>query len=627
MAERSHRHAVAEPDAELGTEHTQEPGKQTQVAAAYGMTSDPTKSAPEVVELRRQVRRFEISVDAQEALHLETKNLRDEYFIVAATSEVAAEAKEALSGLWARLTGKPKVQHIDEDVELPPLAMWQRVRASIEQARQAIGKLERKPGDPVIRDEIQRAVAAAKLEFEHCHRRLDEYRTRAIEGAETSQETLETVVTICAMIEMIASGGLAAGAGAGLVASSAAGAAAAGGSKLVFGAAQRGSEVAHGTRDDFGLGELLAEAATETAAGFAMSFVGGKLSQKFLPLLARRLAAVAPSSISAMISKLGGAELAASGKPGAKLLAEAMLAARDVMTEVISTVAAAPLSTAVNAVGKRIRTGAPVTAEQFLDQVLDDMFAAGVASLIVGGITRGRTAITRAKQQGEPAGTGTGHEPAGQPTPEPQLRAEPPTAPTGGQGGPIRQVTSNLDELYVHAEAAQQALTAATNKISAAVGATPDIPPNLKGRPRALQKINADYGGDASQIVDLARSSIVCDTVEQVNLAAKLLKEQFPVARIKDRFARPSDGYRDMLFNLTMPNGHIVEVQVHLKAVKAAKDNGMGHKLFEQLRDIEAAIKLENRPATAAETTKIKELKAGMKTVYDQAYVAAGGEL
>jgi hypothetical protein len=36
------------------------------------------------------------------------------------------------------------------------------------------------------------------------------------------------------------------------------------------------------------------------------------------------------------------------------------------------------------------------------------------------------------------------------------------------------------------------------------------IPDKLKRRERALQKINADYGGDASRITDLARSSIVC---------------------------------------------------------------------------------------------------------------------
>ncbi|MGE0872535.1 MAG: RelA/SpoT domain-containing protein [Kofleriaceae bacterium] len=622
MAERSHRHAVAEPEVELSADHAgPEPGKQTRVAATYGMTGEPGRPTPEVAELRRQVRRFEISVDAQQSLHLETKNLRDEYFLVATTSEVAAEAKEALSGLWARLTGKRKVQHIDEHVDLPPLEMWHPVRALIDQAKLAISRLERSPGDRAILDEIQRATAAAKLAFEHCHRRLDEYRMRAIEGAETSQATLETVVSVCAMIEMIASGGLAAGAGAGLVASAAAGAAGAGGSKLAFGAAQRGSEIAHGTRDDFGLGDLLAEAATETAAAFAMSFVGGKLSQKFLQLLGQRLAAAAPSSVSSVVAKLGGGELAATGGPAGQLLADAMIAGREIMIEVFSTVVSAPLATAVNTVGKRLRSGHAVTAEQFLDQVIDDMFAAGAAALIVGAITRGRAVAQRSRHDAEPAATAP--EPAGQAQP----RTEPGSAKAAGQGDALRQTTSNLDELYVHAEQAQQALTAATKSISGEVGATAEIPPALKSRARAIEKINADYDGDASKITDLARSSIVCDSVDQVTQAARSLKDQFPVVRVKDRFANPAGGYRDMLFNVRMPNGHIVEVQVHLRAIKGAKDHGMGHTLYEQIRSIEAKIKLEKRAATPAELAQIMELQATMKKVYDDAFVAAGGEL
>jgi hypothetical protein len=220
-------------------------------------------------------------------------------------------------------------------------------------------------------------------------------------------------------------------------------------------------------------------------------------------------------------------------------------------------------------------------------------------------------------------------------TPQPQSSEKQPTAPTTqakeipqsqtpqkttlDQAGPLQQKTNNLDELYIQAEAAQQDLSSATNRIAKLVGGEPLIPPSLKGRDRTLEKINTEYDGDASRITDLARSSIVCDNPQQIQEALGALKSEFNVVRLKDRFQAPVNGYRDMLINLEMPNGHIVEVQLHLRGVLDVK-NGVGHQLYEQTRSIRARAKAENRPLTAEEAAQIQAVERQQQQLYDGAY-------
>jgi hypothetical protein len=68
-----------------------------------------------------------------------------------------------------------------------------------------------------------------------------------------------------------------------------------------------------------------------------------------------------------------------------------------------------------------------------------------------------------------------------------------------------------------------------------------------------------------------------------------------------------------------MPNGHLVEMQLHLKAILDVK-NGPGHKLYEQIRAIEARAKVEHRDLTPAESRQIADLKDESQELYDNAY-------
>jgi Bacterial toxin 3 len=220
------------------------------------------------------------------------------------------------------------------------------------------------------------------------------------------------------------------------------------------------------------------------------------------------------------------------------------------------------------------------------------------------------TTTVHIDQEGQPLHAGgRGKAPA----PKPPPKKPPPKGP---------QKTADLDALYAQAGAAQQDLAALTRGIAKDLGGEAMIPPNLKGRARAQEKINADYDGDASQIVDLARSSIVLKTVDQVEAAVAQVKARAKVIRVKDRFERPVNGYRDVLFNLEMPNGHVVELQLHLQGIMTIK-NGEGHALYEQVRTIDARVHAEKRAHTTSERQQITELNARMKKLYDDAFERA----
>jgi hypothetical protein len=189
---------------------------------------------------------------------------------------------------------------------------------------------------------------------------------------------------------------------------------------------------------------------------------------------------------------------------------------------------------------------------------------------------------------------------------------------------PLQQKTTDLSTLYKDATVAQAELNDVTRLVSQKVGGEPLIPPSLKGRERTQQKIEADYGGDASRITDLARSSIICDNPQQVYKALGELKELGNVVRVKDRFENPVNGYRDMLVNVEMSNGHIVEVQLHLRSVMEVK-NGAGHKLYEESRSIYAKAKMEGRELTPQEQATVTRLEQQQKQLYDDAYQKAVG--
>ena len=102
----------------------------------------------------------------------------------------------------------------------------------------------------------------------------------------------------------------------------------------------------------------------------------------------------------------------------------------------------------------------------------------------------------------------------------------------------------------------------------------------LKGKTRARQKVHDDYKGDWSQLLDVVRSTIAVDRLDELHgLVEKLKEGGMELSKLpKDRFTKPTrEGYRDILLNITFPNGVIGELQLHVKDILAVKEEGHHH--------------------------------------------------
>lgn len=146
-----------------------------------------------------------------------------------------------------------------------------------------------------------------------------------------------------------------------------------------------------------------------------------------------------------------------------------------------------------------------------------------------------------------------------------------------------------------------------------------------KSKKRSVEKIEGEMGGDWSKLGDIVRSSIAVDSMDDIEKTmAALRKSGLKLARKpKDRFAKPtSAGYRDLMMSVVYPNGHIGELQLHLKPVLKAKD--AGHKYYEDVRTIEGKAQKEGRKFLTEEEQKVvDEANAKMKKLYDDAWAEA----
>jgi hypothetical protein len=163
----------------------------------------------------------------------------------------------------------------------------------------------------------------------------------------------------------------------------------------------------------------------------------------------------------------------------------------------------------------------------------------------------------------------------------------------------LRQQYDDLDQLYKLAKKANEELVEMTKKVAKETNGKAGVRPKeinngLKSRERALEKINSDYVNpvtkepEANLLVDIAGSKIVYNKLSNLYKALEKVNKEYKILRIKDRIQTPVDsGYRDILMNLEMKNGHIVEFRLHLKEIDEVAANG-GHKLYQQRRTLDA---------------------------------------
>ncbi|WP_309228055.1 toxin glutamine deamidase domain-containing protein [Micromonospora sp. CMU55-4] len=158
-----------------------------------------------------------------------------------------------------------------------------------------------------------------------------------------------------------------------------------------------------------------------------------------------------------------------------------------------------------------------------------------------------------------------------------------------------------IDRLYADAAVAQEQLNTLAVKLAADEG-RPDWRSEPKSRERVLDKLEAEYGYDASQLKDLAAAKVQFHTLDAVYQALGRLEAdpEIVILHIKDRFLKPqASGYRDILLNLGMPNGHVAELRLHLVSLDDVAE--WEHALYEIRRDLEAVAEIEGRSLTQGE--------------------------
>ena len=172
------------------------------------------------------------------------------------------------------------------------------------------------------------------------------------------------------------------------------------------------------------------------------------------------------------------------------------------------------------------------------------------------------------------------------------------SAPTSGlpEHGPelaprsVVQNSADLATLYRQAGVANAELRTLSSQIADGFGGTVINVP-LKTQQRALAKITADYGGDASRILDLSRGAIVFDDVASINRALARIESTVDVVRVKNRFLNPTaEGYRDVLINIRGANGHISELQLWHRGIMDVR-NGQGIRYTKRFSQSNKAIR------------------------------------
>lgn len=136
-------------------------------------------------------------------------------------------------------------------------------------------------------------------------------------------------------------------------------------------------------------------------------------------------------------------------------------------------------------------------------------------------------------------------------------------------------VEAKLDEMYAKAPEAEAEITALANSIADDLGGAV-TPGPLKGRERALQKIQNDYAddvhpfGDPTRLKDMVRNTIIVDADAYPQAVARLEAAGARVKRI-DASTDPL-GYSGSNSNLTTQSGLVAEIQVNTPEMIYAKE-------------------------------------------------------
>ena len=147
----------------------------------------------------------------------------------------------------------------------------------------------------------------------------------------------------------------------------------------------------------------------------------------------------------------------------------------------------------------------------------------------------------------------------------------------------------------------------------------------VKAEERSTEKVNdpTEYNGDWSRLIDIARATVAVDSIADAHNVLSSLREQGVKfsRKPKDRLSKTVDDthYRDIMTNIKMPNGCIVELQINMKPMLKAKKYG-GHQNYDVMRKIQGDLDAEKREPTYDEELRLKRAIKNSQIIYDKAY-------
>ena len=178
---------------------------------------------------------------------------------------------------------------------------------------------------------------------------------------------------------------------------------------------------------------------------------------------------------------------------------------------------------------------------------------------------------------------------------------------------PPRQPGRELRDIYVKARERRDLFAVEILEAVARAGKQATEPsrairgPSVKHLSRAREKIVLDYGGDARRLRDVLRGSVVCETVDELDVVVDALRavKDVEVIRIKNRFRdKPTpSGYRDVNINI-LYHGFVVELQLHLSEVLQVADKQ--HVAYEAARELDLMGVLEKPDPSLSDTAPIE---------------------
>ena len=182
------------------------------------------------------------------------------------------------------------------------------------------------------------------------------------------------------------------------------------------------------------------------------------------------------------------------------------------------------------------------------------------------------------------------------------------------------QPYSDFDILNSKAHQAQRELENICKETALISNTQPQFA-GVKSSERALLKIEQELNGQVNKLTDIARATIVADSIPDLVTAYESLNRETTILSVTNRFSTPAkSGYRDIKLLVELPKTKLVaEVQLHLKDIAIVK-NGAEHKIYEEIQNMERLVFVEDRKFTEFEQARITKLRALSQSLYANAW-------